>query len=70
MTTPDDLKEKLQESFDEHVPESDFAVFFLFCFESRSTAASNRKWTISDNDLDRVYAMFEIIVRLPSGVIS
>ena len=53
--TPDDLKEKLQESFGEHVPESDFDGFF----ESRSTAASNRKWIISDNDLDRMYAMFE-----------
>ena len=54
--TPDDLKGKLQESFGEHVPESDFDVGF---FESRSTAASNRKWIISDNDLDRMYAMFE-----------
>ena len=54
--TPDDLKEKLQESFCEHVPKSDFDVGFL---ESRSTAASNRKWIISDNDLDRMYAMFE-----------
>jgi len=29
------------------------------CFESRSTAASNKKWIISANDLDRMYAMFE-----------
>ena len=65
--TPDDLKEKLQESFGEHVPKSDFDVGF---FESRSTAASNRKWIISDNDLDRMYAIcLKIIVRLPSGVI-
>ena len=47
--TPDDLKEKLQQSFGEHVPESDFDIGF---FESRSTAASNRKWIISANDFE------------------
>ena len=54
--TPDDLKEKLRECFGEHVPVSDFDVGF---FESRSTAASNKKWIISANDLDRMYAIFE-----------
>ena len=45
-------------------------ILTLFFFESRSTAASNRKWIISDNNLDGMYAMFENnIVRLPSGVI-
>jgi len=40
--TPDGLKEKLRECFGEpqHVPVSDFDVGF---FESRSTAASNKK---------------------------
>ena len=54
--TPNDLKEKLQESFGEHVLEPDFDIGF---FESRSTAASNRRWIISANDLDRMFAMFE-----------
>ena len=52
--TPDNLNEKLQENFDEHVPETDFDIV-----ESRSTATPNRKWIISANDLDRMYATFE-----------
>ena len=36
-----------------------FKNFDVGFFESRSTVASNRKWIISDNDLDRMYAMLE-----------
>lgn len=34
-------------------------IFALLVFESRSTAASNIKWIISANSLDRMHAMFE-----------
>ena len=53
--TPDDLKEKLRECLSMF----QYQISMLVFFESRSTAASNKKWIISANDLDRMYAIFE-----------
>ena len=57
--TPDELKDKLRESFTEYVPMIDEnEKFNIGFFEGRATSAANRKWIVCPDDLSGMYASF------------